>query len=96
MEHKRIKTIINKRTKSKPITRAELCRITGLSDRAVRNIISELRNDGNWIINRGEGYYRARSQKDREYVIKEYTSRIAKMSIIIRNLNNKSEGQITM
>ena len=61
-----------------------------------KNIISELRNDGNWIINRGEGYYRARSQKDREYVIKEYTSRIAKMSIIVRNLNTKSEGQITM
>ena len=44
---KTIKTAINKSTKNNPITRAELCNITGLSDRIVRRIIADLREEGN-------------------------------------------------
>lgn len=41
------------------ITRAELCRITGLPDRAVRRQIEQARLDGHIIINDGSGvgYY---------------------------------------
>ena len=90
---KTIKTAINKSTKNNPITRAELCNITGLSDRIVRRIIADLREEGNWIINRGNGYYRGRSESDRKYLIADYNSRISKMAKTVKALENKVGGQ---
>ena len=93
---KTIKTAINKSTKNKPITRAELCNITGLSDRIVRRIIADLREEGNWIVNRGNGYYRGRSESDRKYLIADYNSRIAKMAKTVRALENHVREQINV
>lgn len=93
---KTIKTAINKSTKNNPITRADLCNMTGLSDRIVRRIIAELRQEGNWIINRGNGYYRGRSESDRKYLIADYNSRITKMAKTVRALENHVRGQINV
>ncbi len=93
---KTIKTAINKSTKNNPITRAELCEMTGLSDRIVRRIIADLREEGNWIINRGNGYYRGRSESDRKYLIADYNSRITKMAKTVRALESHVRGQINV
>ena len=93
---KTIKTAINKSTKNSPITRVELCRMTGLSDRIVRRIIADLREEGNWIINRGNGYYRGRSESDRKYLIADYNSRITKMAKTVRDLESHVRGQINV
>ena len=93
---KTIKKAINKSTKNHPITRAELCRMTGLSDRIVRRIIADLREEGNWIINRGNGYYRGRSESDRKCLIADYNSRITKMAKTVRALESHVRGQINV
>jgi len=88
-----IRKKINKASINYPVTRADLCNMTGLSDRIVRRIIAELRQEGNWIINRGNGYYRGRSESDRKYLIADYNSRIVKMAKTVRALENKVGGQ---
>lgn len=58
---------------SKPITREELCNLTGLEDRAVRNEISKAKREVP-IINVGNGYYIADDPDDpnlRAYICKE-------------------------
>lgn len=50
------------------ISRERLCNRSGLSDREVRRVISELNEDGNVILNRGEGYFRYDSETDRYYL----------------------------
>ena len=88
-----IRKKINKASINYPVTRADLCNMTGLSDRIVRRIIAELRQEGNWIINRGNGYYRGRSESDRKYLIADYNSRITKMAKTVKALENKVGGQ---
>ena len=50
------------------ISRRRLRYLTGLDDRTVRRAISELNEDGNVILNRGEGYFRYNAETDRYYL----------------------------
>lgn len=57
------------------ITRQELCRLTGLPDRAIRRQIQALRESGEIIINNqdGKGYYRTDDpQEIVRYCLQEY------------------------
>ena len=47
-------------------TRAELCRLTNLSDRQVRKAIEQLRKDGHMIISPGKGYRLAKDMAELE------------------------------
>ena len=63
-------------------TREQLCRLTGMSDRAVRSEIEKLRNDGVIIINRqdGKGYYISEDPVEMERQYKQNYARA--MSIL--------------
>ena len=58
---------------STPVRREELCRLTGLSDRAVREEISELKREVP-VVNVGRGYYIANDPDDpllKAYILQE-------------------------
>lgn len=58
---------------SVPVTREQLCQLTGLEDRAVRGEIAKAKREVP-IVNVGNGYYIADDPDDpnlREYIIKE-------------------------
>lgn len=67
------------------VSRERLCNRSGLSDREVRRAIGELNEDGNVILNRGEGYFRYDAETDRYYL--EHYLAIEKGRI--RTLNRK-------
>lgn len=48
------------------VTRRQLCELTGMRDRALRNAIEDARQNGEIIINAqdGRGYYRSEEPKD--------------------------------
>lgn len=68
--------------KENAITRAELCSLTGLPDRAIRKEIAELRESGELIINDqdGRGYYRS---NDIEDLKKQYQNDIRRAKSIL-------------
>ena len=70
--------------KDRAITRAELCAMTDMSDRAVRKHIEEARNRGILIINvqNGAGYYQSNELADIEAQFKINRSRA--MSILVQ------------
>mgnify|MGYP006936045543 CR=1 FL=1 len=58
---------------SVPVTREQLCRLTGLDDRAVRGEIAKAKREVP-IVNVGNGYYIADDPDDpnlKEYILKE-------------------------
>lgn len=67
------------------VSRERLCYRSGLSDREVRRAIGELNEDGNVILNRGEGYFRYDAETDRYYL--EHYLAVEKGRI--RTLNRK-------
>ena len=72
-------------TKEKPITREELVRLTGLSDREVRVLIQKAKEEKFAIVNVGEGYYVPNNPDD--LGLREYTHREqAKAFQILRGL----------
>ena len=67
----------------KAITREQLCRLTGMSDRAVRKEIEALREEGIIIINRqdGKGYY---ISEDPAEMARQYRQNHARAMAILR------------
>lgn len=65
------------------ITRKELCRLSGMCDRAVRREIEALRDEGVIIINHqdGKGYY---ISNDAEEMVQQYRQNRARAMAILR------------
>ena len=56
--------LISEATKQNPITRRELVNLTHIKDRQVRDLIGELRGEGNRIVSTSKGYYIAENEDD--------------------------------
>jgi biotin operon repressor len=63
--------------KDNAVTRPQLCKLTGMSDRKVREQISQLRRD-HVIINdqSGKGYYRSNDRAEIERYVRQETARL--------------------
>ena len=70
-----------------PVTRPELMRRTGLSDRVIRKQIEKLREEGWFIVNAedGLGYYLAEETMD---ILRQYKSDKAKALSILKRLKH--------
>lgn len=68
----------------KGVTRAELCRLTGMGDRQVREAIARARQEGEIIINiqDGDGYRRTEDLDEMARQYKQDTARA--MAILVR------------
>lgn len=71
--------------KDKAIPRKEICRETGLNDRAVRAMIEELRAEGSWVCNDqdGKGYYYASNDNE---LLRQYRRDCARAMSILKRL----------
>jgi len=92
----KIKIMIKNATKKTPVTREELSMLSGVSDRMVRNMIQELRDEGCWFAHYNKGYFHATSEEDRNMLINDYISRIKHMSMTVKALESGAEGQEVM
>lgn len=82
-----------------PVSRRCLSTKLGLSDRAVRNLITELRYQGVPICSssQADGYWLARDKKEIEQTAREYRSRaIKQLKIADRMLSFPIDGQVEM
>jgi hypothetical protein len=83
--------------KDNAITRSELCRLTGLSDRRMRRQIEELQFQGHRIINMsdGLGYYFPQTDAEFYRYTKQEYSRIFKELKKIRKMENAKSFAVT-
>lgn len=82
------------------VTRTELCAKTGMSDRRVRRLIAEERALGMPIVScsRSAGYYMAETEAEKQIILRELGSRIAKMAKTYRAIRStvQAEGQLDL
>lgn len=72
------------------VTRAYLCAVTGLEDRAMRDLIKAAQDNGAMIANVGKGYFRFKDEADIPYFDRYYRSEDRKgWSIINKNRPKK-------
>ncbi|KGF09682.1 hypothetical protein HMPREF1635_02005 [Clostridiales bacterium S5-A14a] len=78
------------RLSHKPTTKKQLYSMTGYSDREIRAAVKILRDNGYPVISSSKrsGYWIARTEEEKQQLIKEYKSRISKMERTIRSLEN--------
>jgi len=89
---------IKKANASNPVTRAELCRITGIRDNMVREIIGTLRDNGYRIVGSAstKGYYLARSEKQYKAFREEYLKKGLTFLNRIKAMDGYTEGQVSL
>lgn len=81
----------------KPITRAELCLIWNMSDRAMRNRLEEIRQAGKWILTSNtKGYYLCTDPEDPNLkaFINKMNSRSRSISKTVKAMTANLPGQI--
>jgi len=80
------------------IKRAELCQITSLSDRAMRNEIGKMRDNGVRICgtSRDAGYWLARGEDDFNKFLNDYSSPVWTKLRRINAMKSSVIGQIGM
>lgn len=85
-------------SRTEPVTKKELMIITGLSERTVRRVLGELRDNGYRICeNSGfKGYWLAKSEADYKVFRSDYVSRIRVQSNRVRAMDNMEPQQIEM
>ena len=86
-----------KGTKYYPVTKHELCMMTGMSDRQVRRTIENIRKKGGRVCtsSRHFGYWIARNASDYAMVRADYLARIKSLSETVRAMDSVLAGQIT-
>ena len=86
--------------KENAITRDSLRCLTGMSDRAVRRMIADERAMGVPIIScsHSAGYYLAETEAEKQIILRELGSRIAKMAKVYRAISKtlQADGQLDM
>jgi len=66
--------------KERKLTRSELSNYLGIPDRQARKIIEKLRNQGNLIVNNGDGYFIAKTKEEAKEFLSEYCAAWVSMS----------------
>lgn len=87
--------------KENAVTREQLCSLTGLSDRSVRQLIENARMEGVLIINAqdGKGYFRSNDVKDIRRQLNANNKRamsILRQQKFLRRRLSELDGQVTM
>lgn len=97
-DYRAFETYIALSRANEPLTRGQLVRITGLSDREVRRQINELRKGGVRVASSSttSGYWICVDDDDYRRLRAELYSRIADMSKMVRAMDMNYPGQIRM
>lgn len=92
-----VQELIQKAGSQNPATRSELARLTGVPDRQVRFAIEDLRNSGERIITSEKGgYYYAENEMQYRRWRVSISSRISKLSKMLKAMDERTEGQIEL
>lgn len=88
---------LERATKYFPVSRRELCVMTGMSDRQVRRTIENIRKKGGRVCtsSRHYGYWIARNASDYAMVRADYLARIKSLSETVKAMDSVLAGQIT-
>lgn len=94
----KIMEICNHATRYNRVKVAYIAKLTGLSERAVRNSIKDLRNQGHFIcaLPESPGYWMAKNEQDKKDFIRFLKSYPNDIYNTIRILENSVEGQTCM
>lgn len=78
------------RLSDEPISKKELHSMTGYNDREIRGAVQTLRDNGYPVMSSSKksGYWIARTESEKQQLIKEFKSRINKMEQTVRSLEN--------
>ena len=93
-----ILTLLLFRSHEDPLTRQELAVITSKPDRAVRDMISDMRSRGIRICSSSgkSGYWLARTPEDYFELRCEYISRIQSLAKTLKAMDEYTEGQVRL
>ena len=77
--------------KERKLTRSELSNYLGIPDRQARKVIEKLRNQGNLIVNNGDGYFIAQTKEEAKEFLSEYCAAWISMSETAQIMNEAYE-----
>lgn len=75
------------------ISREELCRRAGITDRLVRRYIAELNGQGQIILNTGAGYFRYSGRMDDRYLNEYLATERARVRAINRKIRKMERAR---
>lgn len=89
-------TALQKGSREKPVTKREICKITGHSDRRVRGGVANLRNAGLPVMSLSThcGYWLAKHESEERELINEYRHRAYELLRTASALQHSSIGQM--
>jgi len=73
-------------TENKAIKAKELCILFNLTDKQLRNVVSELRQEGEAVCSSSYGYWYSRDPKDLEKTLRRLERQVLNMNIAISGL----------
>lgn len=79
-------------SENKAIKGRELCELFNLHSKQVRNIVSDLRQDGEPICSSNYGYWYSKDPDDLDRTIKRLSEQVKNMSRAIAGLQKAKEG----
>ena len=99
MREERLKEMLEKASKKKPVTRQTICDTFHIGDRKARRMIEALRERGIRVcgLNTTEGYWIAKSQDEYEQFRRDYAAKAATIFRRVKNMDNQTdEGQVSI